>query len=597
MSRKKTFNIQPDTSLFSKLGRTGYTIPKALSEIIDNSIDSRVDNKVNVDIYFQIKGDEIIIKDDGYGMNEVELVNALRIGYHNNDKKGIGEYGFGLKAASTFLGKNINIYTKKDNSKEVLKFNYKEDEFLNSNEDWNVEIEFLKENEFFQETNFNLKHGTLIIIKELNVTLYPALASSDISKGRLIPSLKRYYMLALGNILNIKLHIKDKKGEIITYNKKGDIIENTFFTDEEVFDYCNIEPYVFPGLMFKCDFSMKLVTDKKDNMSKKKNVSGWIGVLEPSIVKNSKKNTGIYLNKGFLCTKNSKVVLEREQIGYRFHPENRLITGLIELQDFETTNTKDSFIKNEDWFLLEEVMENLIIKAVKRISVSSYINKIREDLDRIFESQIMNDKSISRTEQCKDVNYDFAFAIEDVQKDLPENLAETIDDFKFKIDTRVWLEYKKKYIKEKNMNERRENIAIIENNIPKNKEKMQEVDNIKSECTKNMMFYKESINENRNDFCVDLKILKLKVIHSFEEMEPDIEYKWSIRKNTISVITNTNHIKFKIYNDKKQLQINHIENSIFEQSLIENKMEITLDYIIFMRKTITKSIMESIDII
>ena len=91
-----------------------------------------------------------------------------------------------------------------------------------------------------------------------------------------------------------------------------------------------------------------------------------------------------------------------------------------------------------------------------------------------------------------------------------------------------------------------------------------------------------------------MKVLKIKVIHKFQEIEPSIEYKWSIKKNTILVITNINHIKFKLSNDKKQLQINHIENSIFEQNLLENTMKLSLDYIVFLRRVITDSIIESI---
>ena len=194
---------------------------------------------------------------------------------------------------------------------------------------------------------------------------------------------------------------------------------------------------------------MQLLTNSQNNKKNYKNVSGWIGVLEPSSVKNKKKNTGIYLNKGFLCTKNSKVILEREEIGYRFHPENRLITGLIELQDFETTNTKDSFIKNEDWFLLEDVMENLLIKAIKRVSISAYINKVRESLDKISEVQNIN----IRNQDFIDVNYDFTIALEDIIEDLSDNLKKVIDDLKIKVDEKVWLEFKSKYIREKNMQE------------------------------------------------------------------------------------------------------------------------------------------------
>jgi len=37
-------DITPDKTLFPKLGSSGYSIPQALAELIDNSIDARVES-------------------------------------------------------------------------------------------------------------------------------------------------------------------------------------------------------------------------------------------------------------------------------------------------------------------------------------------------------------------------------------------------------------------------------------------------------------------------------------------------------------------------------------------------------------------------
>lgn len=36
-------NVTPDKSIYAKLGKSGYTVPQALAELIDNAIDARID--------------------------------------------------------------------------------------------------------------------------------------------------------------------------------------------------------------------------------------------------------------------------------------------------------------------------------------------------------------------------------------------------------------------------------------------------------------------------------------------------------------------------------------------------------------------------
>src|SRR5688572_2297029 len=81
----------------------GYSIETAIADIIDNSISA---GAKNVWIDFQWKGPNtwICIKDDGHGMNNDELILAMRPGSKNpNDlrtPKDLGRFGMGLKTAS-----------------------------------------------------------------------------------------------------------------------------------------------------------------------------------------------------------------------------------------------------------------------------------------------------------------------------------------------------------------------------------------------------------------------------------------------------------------------------------------------------------------
>ena len=148
MNNTYKINIIPNTSLWMKLGRTKYTIPKALSELIDNSIDNMVDDNVQVDIHFAIEGDYIGVLDNGKGMDIETLARALTIAEHVENTGKIGEHGFGLKSASSYLGKNLTIYTKTEDMNSYLKFCYNQNEFLSKNE-WTIDYQYIFFYEFF----------------------------------------------------------------------------------------------------------------------------------------------------------------------------------------------------------------------------------------------------------------------------------------------------------------------------------------------------------------------------------------------------------------------------------------------------------------
>ena len=101
-----------------ELQDNGYkSTVSALSEIIDNSIQA---NAKNIDIilirnttrdYDEI--DEILIIDDGDGMNESTFEKALQMssGSRSNAKSGLGKYGQGLPNSSISQTKRVEVYT------------------------------------------------------------------------------------------------------------------------------------------------------------------------------------------------------------------------------------------------------------------------------------------------------------------------------------------------------------------------------------------------------------------------------------------------------------------------------------------------------
>ena len=94
----------------------GYTFEVAVADIIDNSITAKA---TDIEIYSVIKPTMIFcILDNGYGMSQTELIEAMRLGTKNpndkRDKKDLGKFGLGLKTASFSQCKKLTLISKRD---------------------------------------------------------------------------------------------------------------------------------------------------------------------------------------------------------------------------------------------------------------------------------------------------------------------------------------------------------------------------------------------------------------------------------------------------------------------------------------------------
>lgn len=157
---EKMIDISPHRSIMTKISQTGYSIQEALSELIDNAIDARVDGKKLV-VDMEIKPDKIIITDDGVGMHEDQAMKCIRLGFSEKKKK-LGEFGLGLKTATSFLGKSFTLTTSPSGLDEEYQLQYDEDEWL-ENGDWH-NYPF----KVYQGVD-KKKSGTKVIIEKLKV--------------------------------------------------------------------------------------------------------------------------------------------------------------------------------------------------------------------------------------------------------------------------------------------------------------------------------------------------------------------------------------------------------------------------------------------
>jgi hypothetical protein len=97
------------------MGSTGHILSTAVADIVDNAISA---DATEIDITFgppdSGRGRWLVITDNGRGMNETELDEAMTIGADADyDDNALGKYGFGLKGASWSQARVFTVVTRR----------------------------------------------------------------------------------------------------------------------------------------------------------------------------------------------------------------------------------------------------------------------------------------------------------------------------------------------------------------------------------------------------------------------------------------------------------------------------------------------------
>lgn len=113
---KEIISIPNASRTFEALRSLGYDLNSSIADVVDNSITDKVDaDKVSVNFSFSAN-DTIVcrISDNGCGMNERELEEAMRLGTETTyEEKDLGKFGMGMKTASLSHCNVLTVVSKK----------------------------------------------------------------------------------------------------------------------------------------------------------------------------------------------------------------------------------------------------------------------------------------------------------------------------------------------------------------------------------------------------------------------------------------------------------------------------------------------------
>lgn len=127
MKASDNLDLRPNPSaLIESLRSIGYTLETALADIIDNSITA---NSTSISVRFLWNNgiSWVAIIDDGIGMSQEELIEAMRFGSRTpteeRDENDLGRFGLGMKTASISQCRHLTVASKRDGELTACEWN------------------------------------------------------------------------------------------------------------------------------------------------------------------------------------------------------------------------------------------------------------------------------------------------------------------------------------------------------------------------------------------------------------------------------------------------------------------------------------------
>ena len=355
--------IMPKPKLLASLRNNTLSNFEATADLIDNSLDLDVDASR---ILITKNSDQLIIVDNGAGMNEEILKDAMCLGSSGKDdptNTDLGLFGIGLKNSSLAIGRSLTVITKSIGDIHYTAI-YDLDEILSSNE-FLIPLgpSSIEEINQFQTLNNGFESGTVLIIEKLDRVSYKR--DGDFANG---------LIKHLGEVF--RYFIKDGK-EIIVNGKLVEAIEplKAYYTTNEETE---INDQTF-------DF------EKHDGTRFSLRIK--IGFM-PSPTKSESKRHSINIeNQGFYVLRNNRQIFRGTWFGI-WAKHNSLNRVRVEI--FFGGNNDDifkiNFEKNHhselsQWFIdsLKQKIGGIITSLSERAKIESKVeqNNDDEDLGRI----------------------------------------------------------------------------------------------------------------------------------------------------------------------------------------------------------------------
>lgn len=160
---RKLLNPPDPSRVMEGLRDTGYDFNTAIADIIDNSIAAKADI-IAVNVVLTPDGEILVFfADNGCGMDEDGLLNAMRYGSKRRDDPGsLGKFGLGLKTASSAFCRCLSVISRNSGEVDYKKAQWDLD-FIAQTGDWFLKMPNPSEEEIEVLQEVAQGSGTLVI--------------------------------------------------------------------------------------------------------------------------------------------------------------------------------------------------------------------------------------------------------------------------------------------------------------------------------------------------------------------------------------------------------------------------------------------------
>lgn len=204
------------TSMIETFRAIGYSIETAVADIIDNSISAGAKN-IWVDYEWNGPDTQFWIMDDGLGMNNEDIIQAMRPGSINpletRKKHDLGRFGLGLKTASFSQCRKFCVVSKTNTSDDDF-WSWDLD-FVNEVKSWRL-IKYCPEETKFIKTLSALESGTIVIWWDIDRLTKGSMAESESSKSKFLETMdnvKKHLAMVFHRFLEdgLTIYFRDRK--------------------------------------------------------------------------------------------------------------------------------------------------------------------------------------------------------------------------------------------------------------------------------------------------------------------------------------------------------------------------------------------------
>ncbi|MBW2560062.1 MAG: ATP-binding protein [Deltaproteobacteria bacterium] len=329
--RIRSYSNSPSPKLLEKIGATNLTLADAIAEIVANSFDAAVADEP-IDVSIEVGPDEVSVIDNGVGMVESTLIEAVRLGVDMSQvvKKKIGakgHFGLGMKTACASIGRWWAVYTRPmgESVEYRVVFDLAEwEDKPDSAEAWTIQIEEIEDPD--DGPLCDRRNGTAIVVRKLR--------QKDPMSGAVLAKLGEAFKPHLG------------QGDSIRVNG----------------DPATPHTYSFvPG----SQVPISIVFGPKDEYK----ITGWVAIDSQT------HNEGDY---GFNIYRHGQLVQAWCQDWFASHLMTSRIIGDVNMDFIDATFFKQGLQQSDLWRLASAEMREFlkpIVKASRELSRKGNIHK------------------------------------------------------------------------------------------------------------------------------------------------------------------------------------------------------------------------------